>query len=210
MEIIGLFSGNKTAIGPKLSPTGIIKKPIEHAQVNALGIVGDVQADKRVHGGPQKALHQFSLSSYQRIIQQYPLLHRKALPGSIGENISTALMHEDNVCIGDIYQVGSATLQVSAPRIPCWKIDAKFRQPGLSQFIAQHHLSGWYYRVIAAGQLQVGDTFKLVERSNSNLTIRHFLHMLQSKKLDVESILMIENASGLDPQWQAKLLRQNQ
>jgi MOSC domain-containing protein YiiM len=205
MKIIGLFSGGKTTIGPKLSPTGIYKKPLEQVKVDNLGIVGDVQADTRVHGGPEKALHQFSLASYQKIIQRYPLLHLKAGPGSIGENMSSTTMHENSVCIGDIYSIGSCLVQVSAPRIPCWKIDAKFSQPGLSQFIAQNQLSGWYYRVLKAGQIQLGDEFSVVERLNSGLTIRYFLSLTQASKLDADSLNLIKKAQGLDPQWLNKL-----
>jgi MOSC domain-containing protein YiiM len=208
MQITGLYSGRKTALGPKLSATGIFKYPVERVDVDTLGIVGDVQADKRVHGGPQKALHQFSLASYQKIIQQYPLLHLKAWPGSIGENISAAQMHEDSVCIGDLYAVGSCVLQVSAPRIPCWKIDAKLKQPGLSQFIAKHHLSGWYYRVIEEGVMQVGDSLKLIERFNSLLTIRQFLNLVHTANLTAAQQLVIKNAEGLDPAWRTKLLKQ--
>ncbi|WP_340680551.1 MOSC domain-containing protein [Paraglaciecola sp.] len=205
MKIIGLFSGSKTAIGPKLSPTGIYKKPLERVEVNNLGIIGDVQADKRVHGGPEKALHQFSLASYQKVIQRYPLLHKKAWPGSIGENLSASTMHEDSVCIGDIYSLGTSLIQVSAPRIPCWKIDAKFSQPGLSQFIAQYQLNGWYYRVIESGKIQLCDQFKLLERFNPRLTIRHFLAITQLKNLDEGSFKLIDHAQGLDPQWRKKL-----
>ena len=208
MQITGLYSGRKTALGPKLSATGIFKYPVERVDVDTLGIVGDVQADKRVHGGPQKALHQFSLASYQKIIQQYPLLHLKAWPGSIGENISAAQMHEDSVCIGDLYAVGSCVLQVSAPRIPCWKIDAKFKQPGLSQFIAKHHLSGWYYRVIEEGVMQMGDSLKLIERFNPLLTIRQFLSLVHTSNLTAVQQLAIKNAEGLDPAWRTKLLKQ--
>tara|TARA_R110000868_G_scaffold52947_3_gene166631 strand:+ start:3526 stop:4155 length:630 start_codon:yes stop_codon:yes gene_type:complete len=208
MQITGLYSGRKTALGPKLSATGIFKYPVERVDVDILGIVGDVQADKRVHGGPQKALHQFSLASYQKIIQQYPLLHLKAWPGSIGENISAAQMHEDSVCIGDLYAVGSCVLQVSAPRIPCWKIDAKFKQPGLSQFIAQHQLSGWYYRVIEAGAIQLADCFNLVKRHNPQLSIRQFLGLLHCENLTAAQRELINNAEGLDPAWRTKLLKQ--
>ena len=206
MRVTGLFCGSKKVIGAKLSPTGIYKSAVETAEVNHLGIVGDVQADTRVHGGPEKALHQFSFLSYQKIIQRYPLLHKRLTPGSIGENISAMQMNEDNVCIGDIYQVGALTLQVSAPRIPCWKIDAKFAQPGLSQFIALYHLSGWYYRVLEPGQIRVGDEFALSLRANPQLSVRRFLSIVQSRTLDETSRHLITNAAGLDPQWRGRLL----
>ena len=207
MHVIGLYSGNKTTIGPKLSPTGIYKSPVQRVNVNPLGIVGDMQADIRVHGGPEKALHQFSLTSYQKIIQHYPLLHKKAWPGAIGENISAPQMNENSVCIGDVFAVGSTVLQVSSPRIPCWKIDAKFKQPRLSQFISQHHLSGWYYRVLEKGAIQLDDTFSLIERFNPQLTIKQFLYLVNLQNRTETEIDLIKNAEGLDPAWQTKLLK---
>ena len=206
MKIIGLFSGNKTTIGPKLSPTGIYKSPVQRVSVNTLGIVGDTQADIRVHGGPEKALHQFSLTSYQKIIQHYPLLHKKAWPGAIGENISAPQMNENSVCIGDVFAVGSTVLQVSSPRIPCWKIDAKFKQPGLNSFIRHHQLSGWYYRVLQSGGIQLGDEFKLIERSNPQLSIRIFLKFCQSDTKNSQFLDLISQARHLDPEWRHKLL----
>lgn len=206
MKVTGLFCGSKKTIGAKLSPTGIYKSAVERAEVGQLGIVGDVQADARVHGGPEKALHQFSLLSYQKIIQRYPLLHKRLIAGSIGENISANHMNEHNVCIGDIYQFGAITLQVSAPRIPCWKIDAKFAQPGLSQFIALCHLSGWYYRVLEPGEIQVGDQIELTLRLNPQLTVRRFLEIIQLKTLDETTRGVIAFTEGLDPQWRIKLL----
>jgi MOSC domain-containing protein YiiM len=65
----------------------------------------------------------------------------------MGENISIATMHEHNVCIGDIYQIGECQIQVSGPRMPCFKIAEKFNTPGLDNFVAKHAIHGWYYRV---------------------------------------------------------------
>jgi MOSC domain-containing protein YiiM len=207
MKIIGLYSGCKTILGPKSSPTGIVKHPYNQVKVNKLGIIGDIQVDKRFHGGPERALHQFSLTSYQQIIQRYPLLHKKAWPGSIGENISASSMNEDNVCIGDIYAVGSLVIQVSSPRIPCWKIDAKFSQPKLHVFIRQFQLSGWYFRVRQEGKLSLGDEFKLIERMCPQLTIRYFLSQIDKHPKTTDFLDLISKTKELDPEWRAKLLQ---
>lgn len=207
MQIVGLYTGNKRAIGPKLSPTGIYKMPVEQVQVNTLGMIGDIQVDKRFHGGPERALHQFSLRSYETLIKRFPLLHSTLKIGQLGENINAVNMHEDNVFIGDIYQMGSVIVQVSSPRIPCWKIDAKLKQPGLSRFILDNQLSGWYYRVVQEGQINQSDTVKLIERSNNNLSIHYFLQLAQNKKLSESEKQQIQNAIGLDPEWRIKLLK---
>ena len=204
MKIIGLYSGSLSNIGEKRSPTGIYKQSVAQVSVNELGIVGDIQADKRFHGGPEKALHQYALYSYEKIIKRYPLLYKKAKPGMIGENLSAADMNEHNVCIGDIYKLGSAIVQVSSPRIPCWKIDAKFKQPDLHQFIGQHRLNGWYYRVLEAGHTKLNDEFLLQQRPNTNISIDTMLKVIHGKA-EAQLIELTANATGLDPEWKERL-----
>lgn len=204
MKIIGLYSGKLSKIGDKCSPTGIYKQSVDKVSVDELGIIGDIQADKRFHGGPEKALHQYALSSYERISKRYPLLHKQAKPGMIGENLSASDMNEHNVCIGDIYSLGSAILQVSSPRIPCWKIDAKFKQPDVHQFISLHRLNGWYYRVLQAGEITLKDEFLLQQRPNADVTVDTMLKVIYAKA-DKQEIELATNAKGLDPEWQRRL-----
>ena len=204
MKIIGLYSGKLTNIGKKRSPTGIYKQSMSQVSVDESGIIGDIQADKRFHGGPEKALHQYALSSYEKIIKRYPLLHQQANSGMIGENLSVTDMNEHNVCIGDIYKVGSAILQVSSPRMPCWKIDAKFKQPDLHQFINQHRLNGWYYRVLQAGDMTLNDVFILQQRPNTDVTVDTLLKVINAKA-EGQLLELVSNAIGLDPEWQHRL-----
>lgn len=204
MKIVGLYTGKSTQIGDKRSPTGIYKQSVEQASVDELGIIGDIQADKRFHGGPEKALHQYALRSYEKIIKRYPLLHKKAKSGMIGENLSVTHMNEHNVCIGDIYKVGGVILQVSSPRIPCWKIDVKFNQPNLNQFISQNRLNGWYYRVLQTGDISVNDEFFLQQRPNTHMTVDTMLKVIYGEAEVCIAELAI-NAIGLDPEWQKRL-----
>ena len=204
MKIIGLYSGKLTNIGEKRSPTGIYKQSVEQVSVHELGIIGDIQADKRFHGGPEKALHQYAMSSYEKIIKRYPLLHKQAQPGMIGENLSVTDMNEHTVCIGDIYKVGSTVLQVSSPRIPCWKIDAKFKQPDLNRFISQHRLNGWYYRVLEGGNITLNDGFLLQQRPNTHVTVDTMLKVIHGDA-EEQTIELATNAIGLDPEWQKRL-----
>jgi MOSC domain-containing protein YiiM len=206
MQIIGLYTGKLSNIGPRNSPTGINKRSVTSVQVDTLGILGDVQADKRFHGGPEKALHQFALSSYEKIIKRYPLLHKIAQPGMIGENITATAMQDDNVCIGDIYQVGSAVVQVSSPRIPCWKIDAKLKQPDLHRFVGNQHITGWYYRVLQGGTMDLQQSFSLQHRPNPTISIQIMMTVIngQSTQDRMEQVI---KAEGLDPHWQERLLK---
>ena len=127
----------------------------------------------------------------------------------MGENLSIAQMDEKNVFIGDIYQMGQCKVQVSGPRMPCFKISEKFNWPKLDKFIAKHAIHGWYYRIVEGGALSVGDNVALLSRPSASLSIADFLHVVQGKTTDQALIDSAINASGLDPQWKDKLKRKH-
>jgi MOSC domain-containing protein YiiM len=205
MKIIGLYAGTTTLIGPKRSASAIYKQAKDKVMVNELGIVGDIQANTKVHGGPEKALHQYALRSYEKIIKRYPLLHKSAKPGSIGENLCATEMDDDSVCIGDIYQLGNISVQVTSPRIPCWKIDVRLNQPDLHKYVASSLSTGWYYRVLQGGELSVGDEVSLKERPNPQLSISKFMQIVNGDIVDTDYIAETAKAQGLDPEWQGRL-----
>lgn len=192
MDIQGLYCGKAQILKPSSEYTGIYKQPVSFVEVDELGIKGDVQVDKRYHGGPDKALHQYSLPSYRRIVEAYTELGGAAVPGSIGENITIAEMSEATVCIGDKYRFGSVLVQVSEPRRPCWKINAIFKQSDLTEFIAREGITGWYYRVLEAGEISLGDTAELVERPNPKISIDYFnaiLNCAQSSRIELATLI---------------------
>ncbi len=207
MKIVGLYVGKKRPFGPRSQFSGIDKRPLESGEVDELGFVDDVQVDKRFHGGPERALHQYALKSYERIIKRFPLLHKTATPGSIGENLTINGMNDTNVCIGDIYQLGDIKVQVSSPRIPCWKISHKMNMPDLDKYVAEKQITGWYYRVLEVGKLSIGDEVSRLERPNENLSISRFIQINNDKNASPEVLLEAANAVGLDPEWKERLER---
>ncbi len=201
-----LYVGTLQTLAPEGQQTGIYKHSIQTVNVNSLGLIGDVQADKRVHGGIEKAVHQYALSSYATIIAQYPELKDIAIAGSIGENISSQNMDDGNVHIGDIYQIGSVTLQVSQPRSPCWKINHRFDTHLLSKFIAEHYITGWYYRVLQAGEIKVGDSITLLERFTANMSIARFNKIVTSHPPTFDMLKLAANCQGLSEDWRNRLI----
>lgn len=192
MIIQGLYRAKAQILQPSGEYTGIYKQPVSRVEVDELGIKGDVQVDKRYHGGPDKALHQYSLPSYERIIAAYCELAGVAVPGSIGENVTIAEMAEATVCIGDKYRFGSVLVQVSEPRRPCWKINALFKQSDLTEFIEREGITGWYYRVLEAGEMSLGDSAELIERPNPQVSIDDFntiLNCAQSKRSELTTLI---------------------
>lgn len=172
MAMVTLYIGGIRPLPPENQPTGMFKR--EHAQPAWLGVeglAGDAQADRRVHGGPEKALHQYPVGHYAKLAAAFPDAAPLLVPGSIGENLSVPGWDEANVCIGDVFRLGDARIQVSQPRSPCWKIDRRFHVGGMAQYIGEHGLTGWYYRVLDEGEVAAGCAFELIERSDDAISV---------------------------------------
>jgi len=210
MEIQGLYRGKSQILKPSSEYTGIYKQAVSRVEVDELGIKGDVQVDKRYHGGPDKALHQYSLPSYRRIIEAYAELENIAVPGSIGENITIAEMAEATVCIGDKYRFGTVLVQVSEPRRPCWKINAIFKQSDLTEFIEREGIAGWYYRVLEAGEIALGDTAELVERPNPQISINDFNRIFNCAQSSRRELAKLIECAGLATYLRERLEKRNE
>lgn len=142
--------------------SAINKYMVDEVEVTTLGFVGDEQADQFFHGGQLRAVHQMPKNVYFLIKEKFPKL--TLYEGLLGENLIIANMDETNVCIGDIYQIGSVQLQVTRPRRPCWKIDSQLNMRGVAKYLLDCGCAGWYYRVLQTGQIKQGDTCNLLNR----------------------------------------------
>ena len=137
MNKASLFIGDISALPGSGRPTGIFKHPVTTAvHLGSAGFAGDQQADRQVHGGPEKAVHLYPARHYERLAKAFPAVAGQLQAGSLGENISSPTLDETQVHIGQLFQLGEATLQVCQPRNPCWKIDERFASEGMAAFIA--------------------------------------------------------------------------
>jgi MOSC domain-containing protein YiiM len=214
--IDAVFVGGIRPLPPEGHPTGIFKQAVAGpVQLGPEGLAGDAQADRRVHGGPHKALHHYAAENYARLAAAFPAKAALFVPGSLGENLSTIGWDEDAVCIGDVFRIGSARVQVSQPRQPCWKISHKFGEDELLRFVAEHCIAGWYYRVLEGGAIAAGDAFELVGRNPQPVTLRHLWFTQRAHRPDPDELARLRDTPGLSPNWVQKLderitwLRQN-
>jgi MOSC domain-containing protein YiiM len=204
--INGIYAGRARTITADGAQSAIRKSLVEGpVRISTMGVAGDQQADPDVHGGADKAVHQFAAANYAVLAQAFPQATTALTPGSIGENLSSALFDQNSVCVGDIFTVGAAVLQVSQPRSPCWKIDARFGVDGMSRFVSEHALAGWYYRVIQEGTVVAGDMLTLRERNADPITLREFWTAWISKKPDVAELERLRGIPGLAAGWLATL-----
>ncbi len=186
--------------------TGIYKKPVEGPVfLNRESVDKDVIADRKVHGGIHKACYLFSASEYPYWKSLYP--HLEWNWGMFGENLTVEGLDEDSVCIGDIYEIGSAQVEISQPREPCFKLGVRFKnQEILAQFIARSY-PGAYVRVLKEGEVKPGDPIKLVSRSPIELTIKDFFTLLFSEEKDPEVLAMALANEALPEQKRLRLKR---
>lgn len=206
MAQISLFIGSVRPLTNSGRPTGIYKQPVHGPlELTESGFVGDEQADRRVHGGPEKAVHLYPARHYTRLAARFPEAAVQLIPGSLGENISTADLDEGDIRIGDIYQLGSARLQVCQPRNPCWKIDARFACDGMAAFIAEHALTGWYWRIITPGKVSPGDEL-LLDHAADAPTLSDAMQLWQSHRPEPAALEQLANTPGIASEWQRKIL----
>lgn len=216
MAKISLFTGGIRPLPESGRPTGIYKQPVtQRVAIGPEGFTGDQQADRRVHGGPEKAVHLYPARHYAKLAKQFPEAAAQLIPGSLGENISTPDLDENDVRIGDIYQLGTARLQVCQPRNPCWKIDERFAVDGMAAFIAEHRLTGWYWRVVTLGEVAPEDDLKLDHAAPDAITLAAAMQLWQTHRPPLTELEKLAATPGIASHWQQKIenrcqwLRQN-
>ncbi len=183
--------------------SAIDKAPVAgKVRIDALGLVGDEQGDRVAHGGVDKAVHHYAFEHYagwrDELAASGALLEA---PGAFGENFSTLGITEADVCIGDVYEVGDAVLQVSQARQPCWKLDVRFGARGMARKVQRSGRTGWYYRVLHAGEAAAGDTLRLIERPHPDWTLERLLRIFYVDMLDYDALREIAAIEVLAPNW---------
>lgn len=206
MAKISLFIGGVRPLPESGRPTGMYKQPVSGPlQLGPEGFIGDQQADRRVHGGPEKAVHLYPTRHYARLAAAFPEAAPLLVAGSLGENIATADLDENDVRLGEIWCLGSARLQVCQPRNPCWKIDERFASDGMAAFIAEHQLTGWYWRVLTPGSVAPGDELQRETPASAALTLAEAMRLWHSHRPPLADLQALADTPGIASQWQAKI-----
>ena len=201
MKVISINVGKpKTVmIDGKPLTTGIFKKPVSGPLfVAKLNFAGDGQADLVHHGGRDKAICAYPSEHFTEWEKRY---HRPFSPGAFGENLTLKGLTEDEACIGDIFSVGTAVIQVSQPRQPCFKLAKRHGLPDLPFVVQQTGRTGFYFRVLQEGVIQQGDPLILVERQPSRLSIDYVNRIYYEEKNNVEAMRTILAEPALSESW---------
>lgn len=180
--------------------TGIFKVPVEgRVRVNALNLAGDQQADLTVHGGPSKAVYAYPVEHYA--------FWRKELPGvdfacgSFGENLTTEGLLEKDLNIGDRLCIGSVELIVTEPRLPCFKLAAKFNRDDMVRRFLKSRRTGFYCAVRREGELGAGDLIDFLSRDDNQLTVADITRLFAFDKQDIDGSRRAAELRALPESW---------
>ncbi len=184
--------------------TGIFKEPVEgRVIVRRLNLEGDRQADLTVHGGPEMAVYAYPSESYAFWREQFPEM---MLPwGVFGENLTVEGLREDTVHVGDHFQVGSAHLMVTQPRMPCYKLGMKFGRDDMIERFLKSGLTGFYCAVLKEGEVAAGDLITLLQRDKHQVSISTLTRLYKEDKSSLDLLRRVLAVEVLPEEWRQRL-----
>ena len=168
-----------------------------------LGIVGDGVADPKHHGGIDKAVCVYSADHFP--------YWREALgiegfgAAAFGENLTVQGLVEDEVCVGDVWGLGSARVRVTQPRQPCWKLARRWKLKDLALRVMQNGFTGWYLRVLEEGAVEAGDAITRQERPHPEWTVARANVVMHHDKQDREATRELVGLEHLSGSWKEEL-----
>lgn len=208
MKVVSTNIGNKVTFNwnGKTIETGIFKKPVNTPIfLGNTDVTNDVVCDRENHGGIDKACYFYGANHYPFWKNKYPELSFDY--GMFGENITLDHVDETIVRIGSIYQVGSATVQISEPRIPCFKLGHRFNnQLVIKEFINSSY-AGFYVRILTNGEVKVGDQFQLIEQNENDFSVEDAFSLLSYNKDNQLLIEMLKNEPLLGNEYRKSILK---
>lgn len=201
-----LYAGQRGSLPPDGEASGIFKQPVGYpVTIGPLGIIGDVQADRRYHGGPEQALHLYPADHYPRLARAFAMAADLLAPAVLGENLSVTSLDEHGVRVGDVFALGAVRLEVSQPRRPCWKIDARCGAPGMAAWITREGCTGWYFRVLEGGTLQAPATLELLASDPAEPTLAELLALGRAHRPPLAELARAAASRTLGADWRRRL-----
>ena len=166
--------------------TSIFKSPVEgRLAVRRHNVEGDRQSDLTVHGGPNKAVYCYPSEHYAYWKEQLPD-HDLSACGAFGENLTTSGILETDVWIGDQFRAGSAILQVTQPRMPCFKLGIRFNLSTMVKLFWQSGRSGIYFSIVEEGDVAAGDTIERIARGPEQLSVADVVRLYRGDEKSPE------------------------
>ena len=184
----------------KTVTTGIFKESVNsRVMLKSLNLVGDGQADLVGHGGIYKAVYVYSIENFE--YWKNELGRNDFTYGQFGENFTVEGMLEDAIFIGDIYRVGDTLVEVTQPRVPCFKLGIKMDMPKFLKLFLASGRVGFYLRVLEEGEVGAGDVFDRVKVNLERLSVREINHLLYFDQGNLPGVRKALRIKALSPGW---------
>ncbi|PEV02242.1 MOSC domain-containing protein [Bacillus cereus] len=185
--------------GGKVIHTGINKKQVkEPVYLSFVKFNGDGQADLVHHGGVDKAVCVYTGDHYPYWEKE---LNQDFVYGAFGENITVSSMREEDVCIGDTFELGQAIVQVTQPRQPCFKLAKKYNIPKLPLYFQETGYTGFYFRVLKEGWVSSVDTLKKLQSDPKGVSVAFANRIMHKEKQNIEGVKRILEVNALSCSW---------
>jgi ferredoxin-NADP reductase/MOSC domain-containing protein YiiM/ferredoxin len=181
--------------------TGVFKDPVPGSRrVGRLNVDGDGQGDLAGHGGEQRAVFVYQMASYR--YWERELGRDDFVYGQFGENFTVEGLGDDEVCIGDRYQIGSAVFEVTQPRVTCYRVGIRMNDPRIPALLVSHHRPGFYFRVLDEGEVQAGDEIIKLSSGPEEMTVADVDALLYLPGPTRQGLLRALRVPALSPGWQ--------
>lgn len=201
-SIVELRAGRIRPLGDNGHVSGIDKQPTHGVVlVGPDGVEGDEQADRRHHGGRDKALHAYPLRHYPIWAAELPQQADRFVPGGFGENLVVDGVTERDLCLGDRFQIGRVLVELSQSRQPCWKLNLRFDRSDMARRVQSTGRTGWYFRVLRAGGVEAGCTAELVDRPNPDWSLTRVKNLLYQSTNDLAALTEFAMLPDLPDRW---------
>ncbi|WP_436859353.1 6-hydroxyaminopurine reductase [Citrobacter tructae] len=187
------YAGNRPSAISKIQLDGEL-------MLTELGLEGDEQAEKKIHGGPDRALCHYPREHYLYWAREYPEQADLFVAPAFGENLSTEGLTEQNVYIGDIFRWGEALIQVTQPRSPCHKLNFHFGIRDMASQMQNSGKTGWLCSVIMAGKVSTEAPLELVSRV-SDVSVQEAIAIAWHMPFDDDQYHRLMSAAGLSKSW---------
>ncbi|MGA7914161.1 MAG: MOSC domain-containing protein [Candidatus Acidiferrales bacterium] len=186
--------------------TGIFKEPVQGpVMMRRLDLDGDRQADLSVHGGPYKAVYAYPMEHYSCWRKELPDMD---LPwGAFGENLTTEGLDEAGTHIGDRFRIGAATVMVTQPRLPCFKLAAKFQRDDIVKRFLSSGRSGFYFSVVEEGMVAAGDPIERIHEDESRISVSDINNLFRNGT-DQALMRRVTQLEPLPADWRQHFIEQ--
>ncbi len=207
MKVVSVNVGLPREIMTKMGPvtTGIFKQPVAGpVMIRTLNLDGDRQADLTVHGGPEKAVYAYPAEYYPYWRDQLP--QTTIEPAMFGENLTTEGLFEDSLFIGDRLRMGNAVLEVTQPRMPCYKLALRFGRDDMIKRFLKSGKSGFYFSVVEEGDVNVDSRIEFVSRDENKVSISDITRLYINPQPDAELLQRAVSVPALPRSWKDYLV----